>query len=54
MSNLVRNDLTIEGANVQQVLQAIGFNPGDAEAVLIDFNRITPRPNETPIEGWGK
>jgi len=54
MSNLVRNDLTIEGANVQQVLQAIGFNPGDAQAVLIDFNRITPRPNETPIEGWRK
>jgi len=66
MSNLVRNDLTIEGDNVQEVLQAIGFNPGGAPivwgakvqpeniAVLIDFNRIAPRPTESPKEGWGK
>jgi len=66
MSNLVRNDVTIEGANVREVLQAIGFNPGGAPivwgakvqpeniAVLIDFNRITPRPNATPKEGWRK
>jgi hypothetical protein len=66
MSNLMRNDLTIEGANVKQVLDTIGFNPDgvpiqwgaevqpDNIAVLIDFNRIVPQPEETPSEGWRK
>jgi hypothetical protein len=66
MANLMRNDLTIEGQNVKQVLDAIGFNPDgvpiqwgaevqpDNIAVLIDFERIVPRPKETPSEGWSK
>lgn len=66
MANLMRNDLTIEGKNVKQVLDAIGFNPDGAPiqwgaevqpdniAVLIDFDRIVPRPKETPSEGWSK
>ena len=45
MANLVRNDLTIEGPNVQQVLDAIGFMrpstlPGLSEIVLIDLYRL--------------
>lgn len=64
MPNLTRNDLRIEGENINKVLDAIGFNPGGAPivwgakvqpeniAVLIDFNRIVPRPTETPVEGW--
>jgi hypothetical protein len=47
-------------------LEAIGFNPSgvpiewgakvqpENTALLIDFNRITPRPTESPKEGWGK
>jgi hypothetical protein len=66
MSKLMCNDLTIEGANVRQVLDAIGFNPDgvpiqwgaeiqpDNIAVLIDFDRIVPQPKETPSEGWRK
>src|SRR5258706_2251904 len=66
MSNLVRHNLTIEGNDVQQVLEAIGFNPegepikwGTAvqpenAAVLIDFGRIIPRPKAMPREGWEK
>ncbi len=43
MSNLVRNDLTIEGKNVTTLLEAIGFKQrwewlGDV--ALIDFSRI--------------
>ena len=64
MANLVRNDLEILGDNIKTVLDAIGFNPNGAAivwnakvqpeniAVLIDFNRIFPRPTETPTEGW--
>ena len=64
MANLVRNDLEIQGSNIKMVLDAIGFNPGgvpivwgaaiqpDKIAVLIDFNRIVPRPTEPPVEGW--
>ena len=66
MSKLMCNDLTIEGNNVKQVLDAIGFNPDgvpiqwgaevqpDNIAVLIDFDRIVPQPKETPSEGWRK
>jgi hypothetical protein len=64
MANLFRNDLEIQGSNIKMVLDAIGFNPGgvpivwgaaiqpDNIAVLIDFNRIVPRPEESPVEGW--
>jgi hypothetical protein len=64
MANLTRNDLRIEGENINKVLDAIGFNPGgvpivwgaaiqpDNIAVLINFNRIVPRPKEPPVEGW--
>jgi len=66
MANLVRHVLTIEGPNVRRVLDAIGFNPSgvhlgpgtDPEspdlAVVIDFDRIVPRPAEKPEEGWEK
>ncbi len=64
MPNLTRNDLRVEGENINKVLDAIGFNPGgvpivwgaaiqpDNIAVLIDFNRIVPRPVKAPLEGW--
>lgn len=55
MSNLVRNDLTIEGANVKEVLDAIGFNTvvrwgGEDVLVLFNFERIVPRPQPAPPE----
>src|SRR5437016_4632088 len=45
MANLVRNDLTIEGPNVHEVLDAIGFKQpstlnGLNEVVLIDLHRL--------------
>lgn len=64
MANLVRSDLEIQGNNIKMVLDAIGFNPGGVPivwgaaiqpeniAVLINFNRIVPRPAEPPVEGW--
>ena len=64
MPNLTRNDLRIEGENISNVLDAIGFNPGGVPivrgaavqpaniAVLINFDRIVPRPAEPPVEGW--
>ncbi len=64
MANLVRNDLEILGDNIKTVLDAIGFNPNGVPivwnaqvqpeniAVLIDFNRIVPRPKDSPVEGW--
>jgi hypothetical protein len=64
MANLVRNDLEIQGNNIKMVLDAIGFNPDGVPivwgaaiqpeniAILINFNRIVPRPEEPPIEGW--
>ncbi|HVP58472.1 MAG TPA: hypothetical protein VMU02_10265 [bacterium] len=48
MPNLMRNDLIIEGNNVPQVLDAIGFKstvPLIGE-VLIDFGRIMPQPQD--------
>jgi hypothetical protein len=66
MANLVRNDLIIEGEDVKQVLDAIGFNPDGVPivsgaqvqpenvAVLIDFDRIVPRPKDMPEEGWDR
>src|ERR1700678_413184 len=64
MANLVRNDLEIQGDNIKTVLDAIGFNPKGLPivwnakvqpeniAVLINFDRIVPRPKEPPVEGW--
>jgi hypothetical protein len=64
MPNLTRNDLRIEGEDINKVLDAIGFNPGGVPivwgaavqpaniAVLINFDRIVPRPAEPPVEGW--
>ena len=45
MANLMRNDLTIEGPNVQRVLDAIGFEQpstlvGLPDVVLIDLYRL--------------
>jgi hypothetical protein len=62
MANLVRNDLEIQGNNIKTVLDAIGFNPNGVPivwnakvqpeniAVLIDFNRIVPRPTDPPLK----
>ena len=57
MANLMRNNLLIEGKNVKKVLDFIGFNSRIQPAntvILIDFERIVPRPQERPDEGWEK
>jgi hypothetical protein len=62
MANLVRNDITILGENLQVVLDAIGFNTTfdtrvpklGGFTVLFNFDRIVPRPQDNPPEGWSK
>ena len=57
MTNLMRNNLLIEGQDLKPVLDAIGFKskvqPQNI-TVLIDFDRIVPRPQEQPNEGWDR
>ncbi len=53
--SLVRNELTIEGVNVKEVLDAIGFNTvfrwEDKDiTMLFNFDRIVPRPQPDPPE----
>jgi hypothetical protein len=55
MPNVVRNEFSITGENVQLVLDDIGFDSviqPENIRVLIDFDRIVPRPQEQPAEGW--
>ena len=62
MANLVRNDITIEGDDLQQVLDAIGFKtqfdtrlPSLGEfTVLFNFDRVVARPENDPAEGWSE
>lgn len=64
MPNITRNDLCIIGQDVKCVLEFIGFNPNGIPvtcgtdvrtpnlAILIDFNRIVPKPATEPPQGW--
>lgn len=66
MPNVMRTTLHIQGPHVQDVLNYIGFNPGGTYIspgtpfdtpglrVLIDFNRVVPKPAAEPPEGWTK
>jgi len=57
MTNIMRNDLAIEGDDVKPVLDFIGFESKVQPLnipVLINFDNIVPRPRERPNEGWDK
>jgi hypothetical protein len=58
MANLFRNELTIEGENIQRVLDFIGFQkPSLIEelgVVLIDFPPIVPMPAAAITPEWAR
>ena len=56
MANIVRNDITIEGGNLQQILDAIGFNThfgaSEDKYTVFNYELIAPPPKDEPPEGW--